>query len=66
MRHALEGASWDRPWGIVIADFSLPKLSGLDALRLLKETGQDIPFILISGAVSEDIAVSVMKAGAQD
>ncbi|MBI5888516.1 MAG: hybrid sensor histidine kinase/response regulator [Deltaproteobacteria bacterium] len=66
LRHALEGAPGDRPWGIVIADFSLPKLSGLDALRLLKETGQDIPFILISGAVSEDIAVSVMKAGAQD
>jgi len=62
MREALRNKSWD----FIISDYSLPQFSGLDALEELKETGLDIPFVLISGTIGEDTAVAAMKAGAHD
>ncbi|MBI2848157.1 MAG: response regulator, partial [Chloroflexi bacterium] len=59
---ALDRDSWD----IVICDFVMPRFSGLAALRLLQQKGLDLPCIIISGKAGEDIAVSAMKAGAQD
>lgn len=53
-------------WDFIISDYSLPQFSGLDALMELKETGNDIPFILISGTIGEEIAVAAMKAGVHD
>jgi signal transduction histidine kinase/FixJ family two-component response regulator len=55
-----------RGWELVISDYALPRFNGLDALRLVQETGLDLPFILISGTIGEDIAVESMKAGAAD
>jgi PAS domain S-box-containing protein len=51
---------------VVLADYNLPHFSGPDALQLLKESNLDIPFIMLSGAVSEQTAVDSMRAGAQD
>ncbi|ADV81139.1 hybrid sensor histidine kinase/response regulator [Terriglobus saanensis] len=51
---------------IVLGDYNLPNFSGPEALRLLKISGLDIPFIMLSGAVSEQTAVDSMRAGAQD
>ena len=51
---------------IVLADYNLPNFSGPEALHLLKSTGFDIPFLMMSGAVSEEMAVESMRAGAQD
>ncbi len=51
---------------VVLADYNLPKFSGPAALQLLKTSGIDIPFIMMSGAVSEETAVESMRAGAQD
>src|SRR5882757_4839387 len=51
---------------VVLADYNLPHFSGPAALQLLKSTGTDIPFIMMSGAVSEETAVEAMRAGAQD
>ncbi len=51
---------------IVLGDYNLPNFSGPAALQLLKATGFDIPFIMMSGAVSEQTAVDSMRAGAQD
>ena len=51
---------------IVLADYNLPKFSGPAALQLLKTIGIDIPFIMMSGAISEETAVESMRAGAQD
>jgi len=51
---------------IVLGDYNLPNFSGPEALQLLKASGQDIPFIMLSGAVSEQTAVDSMRAGAQD
>jgi PAS domain S-box-containing protein len=62
MRAALETGSWDA----IIADYRLPQFDAPAALAVLRETGLDIPFIVVSGAVGEDRAVAMMKAGAHD
>jgi PAS domain S-box-containing protein len=51
---------------IVLADYNLPNFSGPAALQLVKAAGLDIPFIMMSGAISEETAVESMRAGAQD
>lgn len=51
---------------LVIADYNLPKFSGPEALHLAKASGFDLPFIMMSGAISEETAVESMRAGAQD
>ncbi len=53
-------------WDIILADYALPHFSGLKALMILKESGKDIPFIIISGIIGEDVAVEAMKSGAHD
>jgi PAS domain S-box-containing protein len=62
MRTALKGQEWD----IIISDYVMPGFGGLPALSVLKETGLDLPFIIVSGQIGEEIAVSAMKAGAHD
>lgn len=54
------------PWDVVISDYSLPGFNAPAALRLIQEHSIDIPFIIVSGTVGEDTAVSAMKAGAHD
>jgi two-component system, cell cycle sensor histidine kinase and response regulator CckA len=53
-------------WQIVISDFHMPNFDGLMALEVFKETGRDIPFILVSATVGEETAVLAMKQGAHD
>jgi|SRR5665213_378986 len=62
MKAALERQTWD----IVISDYEMPHFGGFEALQLLKESGHDLPFILVSAVVSEETAVAAMKAGAHD
>lgn len=59
-------ASLKKEWDLVIADYNLPQFSAPDALELIKSTGRDIPFIIVSGAIGETTAVAAMKAGAHD
>src|SRR5262249_47493711 len=54
------------PWDVVISDFSMPKFSGTDALKLVRSLGPDAPFIFVSGTMGEEIAVASLKDGAQD
>jgi signal transduction histidine kinase len=54
------------PWDVIISDHTLPTYDGMSALTDLRETSKDIPFILVSGTIGEAVAVSAMKAGAQD
>ncbi|MDB5324193.1 MAG: signal transduction histidine kinase, nitrogen specific, NtrB, partial [Phycisphaerales bacterium] len=65
---ALElGAALDLDhWDLVISDYSMPGFNGLQALKLVQEHGLDVPFILVSGAIGEDVAVEAMNAGAHD
>jgi PAS domain S-box-containing protein len=51
---------------VILSDHSLPAFNSLEALKILKQTGRNIPFILITSTVSEEFAVSVMKEGASD
>jgi DNA-binding NtrC family response regulator len=51
---------------IILSDYSMPDFSGLRAIELLRESGLDIPLILISGTVGEDVAVEAMRFGATD
>lgn len=51
---------------IILSDYDMPAFSGTRALELLKQSGMDIPFIIISGTIGEDVAVDVMKQGAAD
>jgi PAS domain S-box-containing protein len=51
---------------VILADYNLPSFSGPAALQLLHATGLDIPFIMFSGAVSEETAVNAMRSGAHD
>ncbi len=62
MRTALEQRQWD----VVVSDYVLPKFDGLSALKVLHESGLDLPFIIVSGNIGEDTAVGAMKAGAHD
>ncbi|MBN1198328.1 MAG: response regulator [Bacteroidales bacterium] len=65
-RDEMERAFSEESWDIVISDYSLPGFGGQDALELFKSKNLDIPFILVSGTVGEDIAVTIMKGGAND
>ncbi|HDQ45758.1 MAG TPA: response regulator [bacterium] len=57
----------DEPgWQLVISDYLMPRFDAPSALKLLKEKGLDIPFIIVSGAIGEETAVTAMKAGAHD
>jgi PAS domain S-box-containing protein len=56
----------DTLWDCVISDYALPLFTGFDALAEFMESGLDIPFIIVSGAIGEETAVIAMKAGVQD
>lgn len=60
MQTALEEGTWD----LVISDFSMPLFGGSAALGLYLQSRLDVPFILVSGTMGEDIAVEMLKAGA--
>ena len=51
---------------LILADYSLPQFDADEALNLLQASEQDIPFIVVSGAISEELAVGFIKRGAAD
>jgi PAS domain S-box-containing protein len=55
-------------WGpdLILADYTLPQFDALSALQALEERQPDIPFIIVSGSIGEDLAVSAMQFGAAD
>jgi two-component system cell cycle sensor histidine kinase/response regulator CckA len=53
-------------WDLILADYKMPRFSGLDALAEFKTWKRDVPFIVVSGAIGEECAVETLKAGAQD
>ncbi|NQT33191.1 MAG: PAS domain S-box protein, partial [Candidatus Omnitrophica bacterium] len=60
--NALSNEEWD----VVISDYVLPGLNGAEALDLLHQKGKDLPFIMVSGTIIEDVAVEIMKRGVHD
>jgi two-component system sensor histidine kinase UhpB len=61
MREALKDS-----WDIVLSDHSMPRFSSMAALELLKETQADVPFLIVSAAIGEEVAVEALHAGAAD
>ncbi len=59
---ALDNHEWD----LILCDYSMPGFDGITALNILNKKNLDIPFILVSGAIGEELAVKAMKAGAHD
>ncbi|MBP7915529.1 MAG: response regulator [Vitreoscilla sp.] len=53
-------------WDIILSDYNVPGFSGLHALDILRNSGVQVPFILVSGEIGEDVAVSAMRNGASD
>ncbi|MHB1238237.1 MAG: putative bifunctional diguanylate cyclase/phosphodiesterase [Gallionella sp.] len=62
MDEALSRQSWD----LIVSDYAMPQFNGLQALTLARDMGRDIPFIILSGTIGEEIAVEAMRAGAHD
>jgi PAS domain S-box-containing protein len=63
---AMRAALAAREWDIVLSDYTMPSFDAQAALTILKESGSDIPFIIVSGAIGEETAVGALKAGAHD
>jgi len=62
LEHALHSDAWD----IVITDHNMPRFSSQAALEIMKQSAMDVPIIIVSGSIGEDIAVEAMKGGAHD
>jgi len=65
-RPAMEQALARQAWDVILSDYSLPHFHAMQALATLKESGLDIPFLVISGTIDEETAVTALKAGAHD
>ena len=65
-RDAMNAALARERWDVVIADYVMPRFNGLEALALVKANGLDLPFIVVSGHITDNTAVAAMKAGAHD
>jgi signal transduction histidine kinase len=53
-------------WDVVVSDYVLPRLDGLEALRIVRSASPEVPFILVSGTIGEERAVEALKSGAGD
>ncbi len=62
MRAALERQDWD----VITSDHAMPNFNAETALALVKELRPELPFIIVSGEIDLNLAVSLMKEGAQD
>lgn len=63
---ALQAALDRQTWDVIVCDYSMPHFSAPEALAILQARNLDLPFIIVSGTIGEDIAVTAMKAGAHD
>lgn len=62
LSQALQQGEWD----LVLSDHAMPGFDSFAALQIVQQSGRDLPFIIVSGAIGEDLAVAAIKAGAHD
>jgi PAS domain S-box-containing protein len=62
----LRSALSARPWDIILCDHALPSFSSTDVLRIVHEIGDDIPLVILSGAIGEEATVEALKGGVRD
>ncbi len=65
-RRALKKTLLQKKWDIIIADHNMPDFDSSAALSVIKKLNFDIPVIIVSGSIGEDVAVDAMRAGAHD
>jgi two-component system cell cycle sensor histidine kinase/response regulator CckA len=53
-------------YDVILSDYNIPGWSGMDALHLLRDKGKDTPFLLVTGALGEEVAVSCIQQGVSD
>lgn len=53
-------------WDIILCDYAMPKVTAPEALKIVKDSERDIPFIVVSGSIGETVAVDLMKSGVND
>jgi signal transduction histidine kinase len=63
---AFEAALGEGPWDIVLCDYRMPRFSAPEALEILRRVARNTPFIVISGVVSEEAVVDLLRSGAHD
>ncbi|QNM95980.1 putative bifunctional diguanylate cyclase/phosphodiesterase [Chitinimonas koreensis] len=56
----------ERPWDLVLSDYSMPQFSAQEALQVFRQHGLVVPFIVVTGTIGEESAVAMMKAGVND
>jgi diguanylate cyclase (GGDEF)-like protein len=61
-----EQALGENRWDIVITDHNMPRFSSAAALAAVRERDTDVPVIIVSGSIGEEIAVAAMRSGAND
>lgn len=65
-RVALDAALREGGWTAVLSDHRLPGFSSIEALGLTRTLAPDLPFLIVSGAIGDELAVAAMHAGASD
>ena len=66
-RQEFEQALRDKgPFDLILADYSVPQFDGLSALRIVRQKRLEMPFILVSGSLGEELAIDSLKEGATD
>jgi signal transduction histidine kinase len=65
-RAAFEAAFAPGRYDLVLADYSLPDYTGMEALSFVRQTDALVPFVLVSGAMGEERAIEALRAGATD
>ncbi|GAB4438507.1 MAG: hypothetical protein OHK0015_32230 [Chloroflexi bacterium OHK40] len=63
---ALEAALGDAPWDVILSDYALPRLNVLVALRIIRDTGHDLPVLVVADTIDEAHTVAALRAGAHD
>ena len=63
---AMKKALQEKQLDIILCDYKMPEFNAPSAIALLKEANIDVPLIIVSGTIGEDVAVECMRLGAQD
>src|SRR4051812_6624231 len=63
---AMSAALKRKSWQVVLSDYHMPSFSAPEAFHLLHDHGLDLPFIIVSGTVGEEVAVAAMRVGVHD
>jgi PAS domain S-box-containing protein len=62
LKHALDNDKWD----MALCDYTLPAFNAIRALEIVRASDKDLPFIIVSGSISEEMAVTALRGGAHD